>query len=229
VAALSQMPTGRFGVGFPASLGRLLVSPIVANLSQQYPEIEYSLFEGFSEEISSLVAQEKLDLGIISKVTTTSDLHSIPIMKERLWMIGPPDRWTYGERPILPEQFSGLPILCTSTVSSHLTTWLAENAVTPGRISASHSMGALLDLTRAGIGWIVAPRGACLQELAERQLQGQPIEGLYLTRFLITRRAGRPRGIVTTFRGYLDQQIGLLANEPDRNFEKIGSNPTNKD
>jgi LysR family nitrogen assimilation transcriptional regulator len=225
VVALSQTPTGRFGVGFPASLGRLLVSPIIAKLSGQYPELEYSLFEGFSEEISSLVAQEKLDLGIISRAATTSGLHSAPILKERLWLIGPPDRWTYGKRPIVPAQLAGMPILCTSTVSSHLTTWLAEHAVTPGRISASHSMGTLLDLTRAGIGWIVAPRGACLQELADHQLQGQPIEGLYLTRFLISRRARRPRSIVKTFIEYLDQQIGSLAGEPGNNFEKVASNP----
>lgn len=220
VAEATSVEDNQLGVGFPTSLGRLLISPVITELSARRPSTRFSLFEGFSDEVTSLVGQKHLNVGIVSKPAQNEVLVTTPVFKEQMWLISMPDAFPF-HGPVVPSQLAGIPLVGTRLVGSMVTNWLSEHGVTPGRITETDSKATLFDLAFARIGYIVGPRSALLDEMRDGRLTGSPIAGLFLPRLLVERRDVRRSAISEFFIDQLLNRVSELIEGDERLLDPI--------
>lgn len=187
VSVLPRRSAGRLRVGFPSSLARSLILPAVTELTLAHPDLHWTLFEGFSDEISTMVAQDQLEVGIISRPALSNRLRTTPLFKEEIWLFNTPDQWEFEGQSISAAALAGLPLITTKLVGWQIAGWLAEHGHKTGHITETNAGGIYLGLTRAGIGYITAPLAACFDELESGTLVGAPIEGLFMTRYVVER------------------------------------------
>lgn len=194
VSVLPRRSAGRLRIGFPSSLGRSLILPAVTELTLVYPDLHWALFEGFSDEISTMVAQDRLDVGIISRPALSNRLTTTPLFKEEIWLFSSSKLWNAGpglsdvqERGVSANAVAGLPLITTQLVGWQIAGWLAEHGCRAGHITETNAGGIYLGLTQAGIGYIGAPLAACFDELESGKLVGAHMDGLLMTRYAVER------------------------------------------
>lgn len=76
---LRLLQKGSTKIGIPPMVGAFLFPHMFAQFRQQYPLLELSAIEGGSLTIQKLIEQGKLDIGIITKSTTSPTLELLPI------------------------------------------------------------------------------------------------------------------------------------------------------
>lgn len=198
VAVVARRPSGRLRIGFPSSLGKAMIVPTITELAYAYPDLHLTLFEGFSDEVSTMVAQDKLDLGIISRPVLSNSLATIPAFREEIWLFHTPENWHFAQKSLSARALAGLPLVSTKLVGWQIGAWLAEHGYATGRMTETNSGTTLAGLARAGIGYIAAPLTSCLNELEAGEVVGAPIEGLSLTRYFVERQ-GITRSVAADF------------------------------
>lgn len=81
---LRLLQRGSIKIGIPPMIGAFLFPKIFAQFHQHYPLLELSAIEGGSLSIQKLIEQGKIDVGIITKSTTSPALDYLPITKGQL-------------------------------------------------------------------------------------------------------------------------------------------------
>ncbi|WP_371372892.1 LysR family transcriptional regulator [Sporomusa aerivorans] len=76
---LRLLQKGSIKIGIPPMIGAFLFPYIFAQFRQQYPLLELSAIEGGSLSVQKLIEQGKIDIGIITKSTTSPSLELLPI------------------------------------------------------------------------------------------------------------------------------------------------------
>ncbi len=115
IAAREARMAGVVSVGFPSTTASLLALPLVAAVSERYPDIRLRLVEGLTGYLSQMLNARTLDLGILFHSDGAQQWSTIPILNERLFlfarrgMLDVPDGQEVG-----PAQFAHLPMAMTS-------------------------------------------------------------------------------------------------------------------
>jgi DNA-binding transcriptional LysR family regulator len=77
-------------VASPGSVG-LKLYPYLLGLQKDYPKLIIEYRFAPNSEIEKLIADHKVDVGIMTCLSTTSEVSLKPIAEEELWLVTPPD------------------------------------------------------------------------------------------------------------------------------------------
>src|SRR5262247_847538 len=161
VHALRGVVAGRIRVGTGATASIYLLPPILRRLRTRYPEVELVIVTGNTTEIAKAVAENALDVGVVTLPVRPRHLVVTPFYTDRLVAIAPRNwiRHRRGRsrrrRALTPADLAGEPLILYErggTIRQIIESWFKRGRVTP-RVAMELGNGeAIKELVSAGLG-----------------------------------------------------------------------------
>jgi len=82
--------SGTVALGLPTTMAAVLAVPLFERLQDRYPGIRLQLFESMSGYLSELLANGRLDLGILFRESDSPGIAALPLLDETLYLFGEP-------------------------------------------------------------------------------------------------------------------------------------------
>ena len=211
VIASSDAVVGHLRIGFPPSVGTLLVVDVVASYRQRYPQVALSLKEGYSQVLRDDLLGDRLDLIVITGRETNPLLIARPLFDEQLWLL----EAAGGSAKPPKVGYSLAAVSCRSLIQPSRTNTmrvlLEEKAREAGLeldvVLEAEALHLIKELVRRGVGAHVSPYSAISKNVLESGFVGGPIQGLLVSRQLV-RRVDRPvSAALLRFEEVLDEEL----------------------
>lgn len=193
IAAQRDTPSGTLRVAAQTDLGRRFVTPVLARMCQEHPGLDVDLHFG-DQEVDML--SSAIEVAVRLGVPKDSDLVAKKIADDREIIVACPSlarAWSHAAKPA---ELRDAPWLAHREVVSSRETYRhrgggrSELSV-PHRRATASTVSTLIDLARAGVGFVVLP-----QLLVETQLD----EG----------------SLVRVLTGWRHRKVGVYAVRPSR-------------
>lgn len=82
--------SGTVALGLPTTMASVLAVPLFERIQDRYPGIRLQLFETMSGYLNELLANGRLDLGILFRESDTPGITALPVLDETLYLFGEP-------------------------------------------------------------------------------------------------------------------------------------------
>jgi DNA-binding transcriptional LysR family regulator len=205
VHALRGVVAGRVRVGTGATASIYLLPPILRRLRVRYPEIELVIVTGNTPEIAKAVAENALDVGLVTLPVRPRQLVVTPFYTDRLVAIAPPKkRWSgrgargrrgRSRRALTPADLAGEPLILYErggTIRQVIEGWFKRGRVTP-RVAMELGNGeAIKELVSAGLGPSITSWVSVRAEARAGTLRVLPLSPRLVRRLGIIKRRDKP-------------------------------------
>lgn len=180
--------TGAVGVGLLDSVADIIAPPLAASVAREYPGIELRILTAYSGHLQQWLDVGDIDLSLLYNLTPGSSVTVIPLLREKLWAVAPPDA---GLSPVVPVSWERLlrqPLVLP--VPGHgLRTLIDQGrSSVPGQPHIAvqvNSMNLQKRLVLAGQGWTVLPAAGVAGDVAAGVLSGAPLTGPEVERSVV--------------------------------------------
>lgn len=226
IRSLGVEPAGPVALGFPPSIGILIVGKLLSQCSVRYPRIKLSLQEDYSPAVRASLLAGRLDIGIMSCEAQHPDLVCQPLFSESMWLIGRQTDWRLPRSAVDVKALDKLPLLIGSFMRTLLEKHLVRLGVTLTVVAEADSLTLAREALRAGAGFFVAPFSALDRELKAKEFVGAPLKGLEVTRGLFRHRDRPLARAAVTLSEMIGTEIAQLTATKPQTFRRIsGSGP----
>jgi len=183
---LANKANGPLAIGASYTFGEYVLPHIIANLQENYPDIEPTVTIGNTAKIADLVAGHQLDIGIVEGHFKDTQLITEPFAEDLMVIVASPEHELVGreeqvaitdlenETWIVREHGSGTRE-ATEKVFQHF-------KLTPAKFMHYSSTQPIKESVEAGLGISLLSRWAIQKELRNGDLKVLNIEGLPLSR-----------------------------------------------
>jgi LysR family nitrogen assimilation transcriptional regulator len=170
--------TGVVSVGLLDSVADVLAQPLAATVAAAYPGIELRILTAYSGHLQQWLDAGDIDLSLLYNLPATASLAVIPLLREQLWVVAPPDAGLSAGTPVSWAQVLSRPLVLP--VPGHGLRTLIDQAWSqlPGRPRIAvqvNSMALQKRLVLAGHGWTVLPAAGVAGDIAAGVLSGAPL------------------------------------------------------
>ena len=219
-------PAGPVALGFPPSIGILIVGKLLSQCSVRYPRIKLMLQEDYSPAVRASLLAGRLDIGIMSCEAQHPDLICQPLFSESMWLIGRQSDWRFPRGVVHPKALDKLPLLIGSFMHTLLDKHLARSGVNLTVVAEADSLSLAREALRAGAGFFVGPFSALDRELKAKEFVGAPLKGLEVTRGLFRHRDRPLARAAITLSQMIERKIGQLIATQPQTFRSISGSPS---
>jgi LysR family nitrogen assimilation transcriptional regulator len=201
VVATSALVSGTLRIGFPPSLGDLLVGTAVSAFRERYPDVVLNLQEGYSQALRDSLLGDRMDLAVLTGRQANPLLVATHLCDEQLWILRPPGSAPprRGKAYAFPE-IAQLPLIQPSranTLRQMIEARAAELDLALNVVVEAEALHMIKDLVRRGVGCHVSPYSGVGADIERGDFAGGPVRGLAVSRFLV-RRIDRPVSLALT-------------------------------
>jgi LysR family nitrogen assimilation transcriptional regulator len=183
-------------IGMTPTVSRVLVQPMARQLLSAFPAIKLRFVEGFSGTLVEWLDTGRIDIALLYSGRGSAGMNPELLVKERLCLVASakepklrmktPAAFLEKVPLILPSRTQGLRQLIEGIALEHN---LKLNV-----IIEADSLGSLLALVKAGLGYTILPAAPIREELARRDVQASLLVQPEVTRTLILATpANRPK------------------------------------
>jgi len=207
-------PHGELSIGMPPSLREILTVPLMVEYCRAWPAVGLHVHEGISIDLLKPVQEGALDGAVVVDLMAVPRLSAMPLLRERLYLIGPHDAKLNPRRAVRLSRVASEPLILTTRPNS--LRLIVDNAFAAARLSPtivadSNSTAAMVDLAAEGMACTVLPYSAAWKAIAQRRLSAAPIEGLNIDWVFIHRTthplSGAARAFVRALRDLARRRI----------------------
>jgi LysR family nitrogen assimilation transcriptional regulator len=195
---------GRLSIGLPTSFSQVVTTPLAVRLLTRWPTLKLRLYDGIINHLRLWMEQGLLDFGVMMSLEPVpAHFESTPLVSEPLLLVGPslvgP---SLGEKPHGPVRLESLgerPMILPghpNTIRALVENTMIRRNMTYSCAAEAETLGACLNLARAGLGWTIMPRSA-LVRVDLGGLESSAIEGLNLTWDLCVNSSRRHSRLLT--------------------------------
>ena len=176
-------------IGSSITIGIKLLPRLVAEFQRLYPNVPVSVTVHNTDTITAMVADHRLDLGLVEGQVPLAPLTAIPFLRDELTVIAPPDHPLTTLKPVPLIELTHYPLLMRDADSG--TRRLADAALLQHGITLhpsweSISTLALIEAVKAGLGISILPLRLVEDALKRHDVVTLPVPELTLSRdFLI--------------------------------------------
>lgn len=172
----STTPHGRLRLGAMESAAAVRLPGPLAEFHRRHPGVTVELRTGPSGPLVSAVLAGELDAALVADPDSDPRLSAEPLFTEELVLV------TARAHPPIntPHDLSDTTLLTFAdgcTYRRHLTSWLADASVLPGRLVEIGSYHAMLGCVVAGMGAALLPRSVLATLPARRQARVHALPG----------------------------------------------------
>jgi DNA-binding transcriptional LysR family regulator len=175
-------------VGLLESVIDVLAQPLAAVVADRYPGIELRILTAYSGHLQAWLDSGDIDLSLLYNLTDAPSLSVVPLLREKLWVVAPPDAGLTPASPmpwdavlthplVLPVTGHGLRALIDQARSSL--------AAQPRIAIQTNSMHLQKKLVLAGHGWTVLPAAGVADDIAAGLLSGAPLTAPEVVRSVV--------------------------------------------
>jgi LysR family transcriptional regulator, nitrogen assimilation regulatory protein len=180
--------TGLVTVGLLESVTDLLVQPLLTSVEERFPGIEVRILTAYSGHLQAWLDDGHVDLATLYNVAGAQSLAVIPLLREPLWAVAPPDAGLSAKRPVPWAELLEQPLVLP--VSGHGLRALIDQArsslAAQPRIKVeTNSMHLQKKLVLAGHGWTVLPAAGVADDVRSGVLTGAPLSEPDMSRSLV--------------------------------------------
>jgi LysR family nitrogen assimilation transcriptional regulator len=107
----ARAPAGSLSLGVSMILGHLVMPPLIRNFARKFPSVRLRLFEGYSTSVEEWLLQERIDVGLISGLSTAKGLVLEPLLEVAVSLVAPPKPMPgceNGGRPVAHVRFNDI-------------------------------------------------------------------------------------------------------------------------
>jgi LysR family nitrogen assimilation transcriptional regulator len=180
--------TGIVSVGLLESVTDILAPPLAAAVADRYPGIELRILTAYSGHLQEWLDSGDIDVSLLYNLTDAPSLALVPLLREKLWVVAPPDAglapgsampWeaVLAHPLVLPVTGHGLRALIDQARSSV--------ARQPRITIQTNSMHLQKNLVLAGHGWTVLPAAGVAGDIAAGVLSGAPLTAPEVVRSVV--------------------------------------------
>lgn len=183
----ANTPSGRLAFGAPPFMGRVLTGELVANYVETYPHVRLRVRGAHSFQLREAIFFRDIDIGILAAPLTEPDLHTEPLLKERLYLVGPNDSGLRVDQPIPIHQVADCPLILTPRPDG-LRTLIEGEFARIGRrakVAVETEYAPMDDLIRRKVGYAIMPFCGMVNSPLT-QFAWAPIEDLWVTWLIAT-------------------------------------------
>jgi DNA-binding transcriptional LysR family regulator len=195
VHALRGVVAGRVRVGTGATASIYLLPPILRRLRARYPELELVIVTGNTPEIAKAVADNALDLAVVTLPVRSRQLVVTPFYTDRLVAIAPPERRRRRRRALTPGHLAREPLILYErggTIRQVIEGWFRRGRVNP-RVAMELGNGeAIKELVGAGLGPSITSAISVRAEARAGTLRVIPLAPPLVRHLGIIRRRDKP-------------------------------------
>lgn len=189
-------------VGILDSVEGLLAAPLVEVIRRKHPGIELHLVTAYSGHLQQWLDEGDLDVSLLYNLATTQSVRVLPLLRDRLWAVAPPDAGLALDEPVelatvLKQPFV-MPIAGRHGIRLLLDEARVGCGVQPQVVAQANSMALQTLLVEAGHGWTVLPAAGVAADVAAGRLSAAPLRSPEIVRTvgLGLPRIGRPPAAV---------------------------------
>ena len=190
VISRALVPTGPVRIGFPPSVGNLLIGAVVSQYRKSYPDILISLMEGYNQILQGWLMSDRIDIAIMTQFEGHPLLESQFLYDESLWLLGPCEPLRSRRKNFKVKDLANLPLIQTSHGNSLrilLERAAREDGFNLNLVIEAEALAVIKDLVQRGVGYHVSPYSAVAGDLKNGNFSGGPIQDLSISRFLVHR------------------------------------------
>ena len=164
LAAREARLSGHVSVGLPPSTTGVLGLPFMRAMRERYPDIRLRMVESLSGYLASMLGARTIDLAILFQEAPTQRWSAMPLLDERLFVIGPRDLPGMPTgREVRLSKLGKLPLILPS--GSHglralLTAAFKRARYEPHVAAEADGLAMLMDAVRGGLGATIQPGAA---------------------------------------------------------------------
>ncbi len=201
VVASSATVSGTVRIGFPPSLGEVLVASAVSTFRARHPDVLLHLHSGYTHVLRDALLGDRLDLAVVSSDNINPLLTSRHLCDEQLWILcargnaGQARRKSYSFRDIT--KMALIQPSRANTLRQLLESKAQEAGLGLNVVVEAESLHMIKDLVRRGVGAHISPYSGIAPDIERAEFSGGPVKGLSLSRFL-ARRIDRPATLALT-------------------------------
>jgi LysR family nitrogen assimilation transcriptional regulator len=212
VVSRAVVPTGSVRIGFPPSVGNLLIGSTVATYRAKYPAVLISLVEGYNQVLQEWMLSDRIDVAVMTEFESHPLLESMPLFEEGLWLLGPRSRER--KRSYTVRDLEHRPLIQTSHHNSLrmlLERAAAAQGIALNIVIQAEALAVIKDLVRRKVGSHVSPYSAVASDVDHAGYSGGPLRDLAISRHLVWRNDRPQTRAVSELNRMLVEQLKLAA------------------
>lgn len=154
---------GQVAVGLPPSIAKRLAVPLTRAFRQQLPNASLSITEALSGAMQESVIAGRIDLALIHNPSPSTDIDSVVIFDEELFLVGPANEEALGDVSL--KDVAAVPLVIPTKANSIrmlVESELANIGHRPTIAMEIDGVAAILDLVAEGLGKAVLSTTAVL-------------------------------------------------------------------
>lgn len=187
--------SGIVRVGLLESVADVIAEPLVTAVARLYPGIELRVLSAYSGYLRSWLESGDVDMSMLYNLNDTSSPTVIPLLREHLWAVAPPQARLSPDVPVPWQTVLGQPLVLP--VAGHGLRALIDQARAavagnsglatgpPRIITQTNSMHLQKKLVLAGHGWTVLPAAGVAGDVAAGVLSGAPVTAPEVVRSVV--------------------------------------------
>lgn len=180
--------TGIVRIGLLESVLDALAEPLATAVARRHPGIELRILTAYSGYLRDWLDSGDIDMSLLYNLDDTASLTVVPLLREPLWALAPPDAGLSPSSPVPWEKVLAQPLVLP--VSGHGLRALIDQArsevATQPRVTVqTNSMHLQKKLVLAGHGWTVLPAAGVAGDVAAGTFSGAPVTAPDMVRSVV--------------------------------------------
>lgn len=196
IQSLNQTLSGHLRIGTPPSFGKLVLGKVLSRFVNEHPSVTWALHEGFSDELQSMLLNDKIDVAILSEERAKHpDLRYWNLYEEALCLISSyKHEPRFGDVVSLAQMSDLSPIIGSPLLLKLVNRQLSKPCVPIVELNVTAPVH---DLILGSNLYFIGLRSHFWSELQQREFRYSRMGDLSVVRSLAN-RADRPMSIVET-------------------------------
>ena len=104
-------PSGKLTVGANEATCLYVLPQVFAEFKGKHPQVAVNIYRNFSHKILQKMAENQVDLGIVTLPVSQSNLKVIPFFEDELWVVMPPSHRFAKRSSLKLEDLAGEPLI----------------------------------------------------------------------------------------------------------------------
>lgn len=184
-AARAARLAGHVSVGLAPSTASVMGVPFLRAMRERYPDVRLHMVESLSGHLGAMLSSRQIDLAVLFREAPAQRWSMLPLLDERLFLIGRPDlAGMPAAATVKLSQLGELPLILPSDshgLRAQLTAAFRRARYQPSIVAEVDGLALLMDYVREGLGATIQP-GAALGRLEGAPLASVPVAESYATR-----------------------------------------------